>query len=45
MIAEIFPDSFIFPVMGVTDGYPTYYSKFDFTDEETNEYVADAKLL
>ena len=45
MIREIFPSSFILPVMGVTDGYPNYFSKFDYSDELTNRWVEKSKAL
>jgi hypothetical protein len=41
MIAEIFPDSFIFPVVGVTDVYPIYYSKFDYSSTASQVTVSE----
>jgi hypothetical protein len=45
MIAEIFPDSFIFPIMGLTDVYPIYYSKFNYDLRDELLQVSEAENL
>lgn len=37
MIQEVFPESFILPILGSQDTYPSHF--FPFTDRKTTKYM------